>query len=326
MSLRLARVVFAAGLLVPAGRALTADTAFQPPAIEFQSGDRVVFIGDSFFEREYPLGLIETALTASHPDKALTFRNIGWSGDTVRGEARANFGTPLDGYAALVKAVDVVTPSVLFLSYGANESFDGEPGLEAFLADYRKLLGDVSSPARRIVLLTPLPADARTSPLPAAALEARNRVLSRYSEAIRSLAAERGFATIDLFSAMLASMSRSQAQPLFVSGMHLTPAGYALAARHIAARTMPSAPVPSGLDEQLTDLRTLIVQKNELFFHRWRPANVTYLYLFRQREQGKNAVEMARFDPLIAEKERAIAAVRKGLAPATGAGGPGDRR
>jgi hypothetical protein len=49
-------------------------------------------------------------------------------------------------------------------------------------------------------------------------------------------------------------------------------------------------------------------------FHRWRPANVTYLYLFRQREQGNNAVEIPRFDPLIAEKEKEIAAMTKALA------------
>ena len=61
-------------------------------------------------------------------------------------------------------------------------------------------------------------------------------------------------------------------------------------------------------------LRALIVQKNESVLSRWRPANVTYLYLFRQREQGNNAVEIPRFDPLVAEKEKEIAAMAKALA------------
>jgi len=43
-----------------------------------------------------------------------------------------------------------------------------------------------------------------------------------------------------------------------------------------------------------------------LFFNRWRPANDTYLFGFRKHEQGNNAVEIPKFDPLIEEKEKEI--------------------
>ena len=43
--------------------------------------------------------------------------------------------------------------------------------------------------------------------------------------------------------------------------------------------------------EQVELLRQAIIKKNALFFHRWRPANETYLYGFRKHEQGNNAVE-----------------------------------
>ena len=43
--------------------------------------------------------------------------------------------------------------------------------------------------------------------------------------------------------------------------------------------------------------------KNQLFFHRWRPQNETYLFGFRKHEQGKNAAEVAAFDPLVAAAE-----------------------
>jgi hypothetical protein len=33
--------------------------------------------------------------------------------------------------------------------------------------------------------------------------------------------------------------------------------------------------------------------ENDLFFHRFRPANSTYLFGFRKHEQGQNAKEMA---------------------------------
>jgi len=48
------------------------------------------------------------------------------------------------------------------------------------------------------------------------------------------------------------------------------------------------------------------VKKNEMFFHRWRPANWTYLFGFRKHEQGQNAGEIPQFDPLIKEWEERI--------------------
>ena len=41
-------------------------------------------------ERDQAHGYLETILTARHP--GLTFRNLGWSGDTVFGEAQASHG------------------------------------------------------------------------------------------------------------------------------------------------------------------------------------------------------------------------------------------
>ena len=39
--------------------------------------------------------------------------------------------------------------------------------------------------------------------------------------------------------------------------------------------------------------------------------NVTYLFLFRKHEQGKNAQEVAAFDPLVAAAEKEIAELKK---------------
>jgi hypothetical protein len=59
--------------------------------------------------------------------------------------------------------------------------------------------------------------------------------------------------------------------------------------------------------QQVEKLHQTIVAKNELYFHRWRPQNETYLFGFRKHEQGKNAREIPLFDPLVAEKEAEIA-------------------
>src|SRR5262249_33924092 len=62
---------------------------------------------------------------------------------------------------------------------------------------------------------------------------------------------------------------------------------------------------------QAEELRQAIVKKNELFFHRYRPENNTYLFLFRKHEQGQNAKEIPQFDPLIEAQEAKIAQLRK---------------
>ena len=58
--------------------------------------------------------------------------------------------------------------------------------------------------------------------------------------------------------------------------------------------------------DQFERLRSLIIEKNELFFHRSRPQNQAYLWGFRKHEQGNNYQEVARFEPLIRQKEQAI--------------------
>ena len=63
--------------------------------------------------------------------------------------------------------------------------------------------------------------------------------------------------------------------------------------------------------EQVEQLRKTIIDKNRLFFYRWRPQNDTYLFGFRKHEQGNNAIEIPQFDPLVEAKEREIARLRK---------------
>ena len=51
---------------------LAAVVASAAPAGPLRDGDRVVFLGDTFFEREGQQGFIETALVASHASAALS--------------------------------------------------------------------------------------------------------------------------------------------------------------------------------------------------------------------------------------------------------------
>ncbi len=127
------------------------------PRFQFQDGDRVVLIGNTLVERDQRFGHLETALLARLAPLNLTFRNLGWSGDTVFAESRGIFDNPAKGYQRLLQHVARLKPTVLILGYGSNESFDGPKGLPRFLEQYRKLIADLKSrsePKARVVILT----------------------------------------------------------------------------------------------------------------------------------------------------------------------------
>lgn len=278
-------------------------------------GDRVVLLGEGFIEREGQQGILETALVASHPDMSLEFRNLGWNGDTVWAESRGVFDSPAEGYRRLMAFMKELQPTVVVVAYGRNESYAGASGLAPFREQLTQLCSDLTLPPKapaegpeppqaRIVLVTPPPfLLAPTCP----DADARNAQLAEYAAVIREVAAEKQAGLVDLFAAF--PRAPTEAAGLSTDGLHLTPAGYWVAARTFvesAGRTLPAAN-----DREIEPVRALVAAKNELFFHRYRPANETYLFLFRRHEQGNNAVEIPQFDPLV---EAAEAKVRAAVA------------
>jgi lysophospholipase L1-like esterase len=376
---------------------LTTGAAFASE-FEFHDGDRVVVIGSTLIEREQRFGYWEAAITTRNPNKNITFRNLGWSGDSVWGEARAVFGTPADGYKALIDHVKAEKPTVIIVGYGTNESFAGEKGLAKFKAQYKKLLDDLSVTKPRFVLLAPLRIRKMPPPMPDPA--AANANLKIYADAIRAEAEQQKALFVPIFDWL---PTEYREELYFENGMHPTAFGYqsmdtlwskafggqgtegvvdidistgkechgrATAKSDggplrykVAQRFLPSSiKTPEGQllgnlvkfrnlpegdyslhiggklmatqstgsktalpahrwqqgycvyndpdSEQFEQLRQTIIEKNQLYFHRWRPQNVTYLFLFRKHEQGNNAVEIPKFDPLVEAKEKEIAKLR----------------
>jgi hypothetical protein len=363
---------------------------------EFKDGDRVVLIGSTLIEREQRYGYWEAALTAANPDKNITFRNLGWSGDTVWGEARAGFGTPADGYKALIDHVKAEKPTVIIVGYGTNESFAGEAGLPKFKEQLKKLLDDLAVTKARFVLIKPMKMIKKLPPLPDAAKA--NESIELYRDAIKVEGERRQAVTVyPLIPSDEVLTAVEKIAPVTDNGLHLTRFGYELTCGPFASRlgglnrisritinattktctvdggkvvreggslqfrvtanilgipdSLPNGEkggpvlivngipddqcqlkidgkevmfsrlehtygvyrlIASGPElEQAEKLRQTIIAKNELYFHRWRPANVTYLFGFRKYEQGNNAVEIPQFDPLVEAKEKEIAKLRK---------------
>jgi lysophospholipase L1-like esterase len=276
--------------------------AFAPPAepLALNDGDRVVWLGGTLIEREQRYGRWEEAVTLFNHPKKVTFRNLGWSGDTVYGDARAGFDDAKKGYERLVSLTRELNPTVIVICYGANESFDGEAGLDRFRKGLAKLLDDLASTKARLVLMSPIPAE------PSKALtdvSARNAMLAKYVGVIADTAEKRGLGYIDLFGRTLNRSGRRITE----NGLHPADRGYFELTRDLYSPPILSRDVP--------ELRAKIVAKNELFFHRWRPQNETYLFGFRKHEQGKNAKEVAEFDPLVTTAEKEIEAILKAIPP-----------
>jgi lysophospholipase L1-like esterase len=186
---------------------------------ELADGDRVVFVGNTFFERDLHYNHLETALTARWPGRNVVFRNLGWDGDTVWGDARAEFGSPADGFNSLAKHVADLKPTVIFVAYGMSESYAGPKGIDPFTQQLDKLLDMLSRTQARIVLLSPIRHEDLGRPLPDPA--EHNQNLRLYGDAIAKVAARRSFDFINLFD-----LSGSEKQPLTQNGIHLNDRGY----------------------------------------------------------------------------------------------------
>ena len=285
-------------LLLSASTSIAADAA---PVFELKDGDRVLTLGGTFIEREGQFGYIESVFTLAVPDRKVTFRNLGWSGDTVWAESRGIFDPAQVGFGRMLELVKELKPTLIVMAYGQNESLAGEAGLERFVQQYEKLCNDVKPTGARLAFLTPHKFEKPRSPLPDASRHNAN--LGKYADAVKLLAARRSAPVLDLYSLELPSQSLTE------NGMHFGPNGYAAVAA--AIRSQLKLTNGGKTSQQEEAIRQKIVEKNMLFFHRWRPQNITYLTGFRKHEQGNNAVEIAQFDPLVEQIEVEIDAMRK---------------
>jgi len=303
--------------------ATKADGA-SPGKLELKDGDRVLWIGGTLVEREQIYGYWEAMLTASYPDRGIKFRNLGWSGDTVWAESRGMFDAPAEGYKRMLAMSADFNPTLIILAYGGNESFAGPAGLDRFLVQYKKLLEDLRKPGVRFAFLLPVDMEPASTVDPELAISFNKGVVA-YRDAIRKLADAENAPVIDL-TKPAAEESAISGRAMTTDGLHATAVGYWALAHRLRDQVSPSRegvvlplpanahpPEPSAASaDRIEQMRLAIIAKNELFFHRWRPQNFTYLFGFRKHEQGNNAVEIPQFDPLIEKQEEVISGLRQG--------------
>ena len=214
------------------------------PPFKLVDGDRVVLIGGTLVERDQETGYLEARLVRRYPDRNLTFRNLGWSGDTVEGPSRAGFGSVEDGFRHLIEHVVSLRPTVVVVGYGSNEAFGGVAGLPHFLAGFDRLVKAIAPTGARLVILAPNRQEDLGPPLPDAA--PHNADLDLYRETLRIEAGKRGVAFVDLFALLPDGSKARPRRPSTDNGIHFNPIGYARAGAAIEAALYPGPKRPEG--------------------------------------------------------------------------------
>ena len=367
----------------------TANAAERREPFELRDGDRVVLLGGTFFERAQRYGYLETALQLRFPDRKFSVRNLGWSADTVFAESRGIFDAPDKGYARMIEQVKGLKPTVIFLHYGGNESFNGEAYLDTFIKQYEKLLDDLTPTGADFVLVSPRQMFDLEPPYPNT--RRFNQTRRHFSHAVKLIAAQQNATFIDI-----SDLVATNQLELTDDGRQLNERGYELGSGVFSWKllglpsgfgperielqadgtvvntercdvdlikatkdsltfnvkfSVPSQSwaslkvngLPKGTYRMLLDgeplkweltsemlaqdfsgrsnrkstpsasifrnygpLREAVIEKNQMYFHRWRPQNVTYLFLFRKHEQGNNAKEVEEFEQIVAKLDDRI--------------------
>lgn len=309
------------------------------PFALLQTDDRVAFVGGGLIERARLNGHLEFALQTMSglSVKNIKFRNLGWSGDTVYNDARSYFGKPAEGRQRLRKIISEWEPDIVFLNYGAEvalshgqawtderevsvKSAEGwEESLSVFMEGYQKLIDSIREEAgaslREIVIISPPPFENHGDPMPNHS--GNNKRLGKISDSLRQFAQRNQARYVDWFLAMDGREKQKTGSlvqnPLTHDGLHFSNAGYKELANHLVTQLGYGSSSVDQSDSLAQKIKDTTVEKNRLFFHRWRPSNETYLYLFRKHEQGNNAKEIPQFDPIIEEREKEIEEFRNQL-------------
>ncbi|MDP6761913.1 MAG: PA14 domain-containing protein [Planctomycetota bacterium] len=276
-----------------------AATDSEARMLELEAGDRICLLGGAVAERMQHDGWLETLLQLRLPDRELSFRNLGFSGDELSVHQRmVNFGKlptdelgmnlPGERFLVWDRYLAHCGADVVFAFFGFNESFAGEEGLDRYRADLETFVEHVAqqrydeAEPPRLVLFSSTPfEDLGDSSLPDGT--EHNRRIRLYNEVTASVAAERDVPFVDLFGPMSVRYAESE-QPLTINGIHLTEAGNEALAEIVAARIETSKPRPRDAQRE-ERVRSAVVAKNLLWFNHYRATDGYNVYGGRSRER-----------------------------------------
>ncbi len=260
--------------------------------LKLKTGDRIAFIGNTLFDRAADYAYFESQLQVANPDHKLVIRTLAWSADETDIQPRP------DNFASIKQHLAYEKIDVIFAAFGFNESFGGVERIPEFKSKLTTYLIDLKTSAfngksgPRIVLVSPIAnenikqayskqealAGAATLDIPAA--DMNNNRLAAYAKAMAEVAAEQKVGFADVFVSTRAAMANADSD-LTINGAHLNDEGYKVFADQLFRQTFSESP-PAENEE----LRKVVVDKNQQYFHRYRPLNTFYYTGGRSKTYG----------------------------------------
>lgn len=215
-----------------------------------KDGDRVVFLGDSITEQRLYTTYIEAYALTRHPGWKLSFRNVGWGGDTswlrqrTHPDEKALFAADEATQQKMVEdsvgrglSRDVLPlkPTVVTVKFGMNDhSYQAfrEDIFRAYVRSQDEIAKELKAHGARVAFLTPQPIeDKRPDP----DKDARNESLRKFSDGLKEVCSREGATFVDQFDPYMAIMLRERASnPSVVIGggdaVHPGPIGHTVMA------------------------------------------------------------------------------------------------
>lgn len=287
--------------------ALFLDTAARPPTCDatattlpltLKRGDHICLIGNTLFERAQLFGSVPATIHAGFPDHELVIRTLAWSADEVGLMPRPENFADLEQHLFYEKA------DVILAAFGFNESFAGEAGVPEFKKRLKTFLERVKTKAfngktaPKIVLVSPIPNENVRG---VAAADQNNKNITRYTSAMKEVAAEQHVGFVDVDTPMRSVLSGTG--DLTSNGCHLTKEGYAEFACTFFESCFGS--MASNVSEPL---RLAVVDLERQFFRRYRPLNTFYYTGGRNERYGylDFLPAMRNFEIMCANRDRRI--------------------
>jgi lysophospholipase L1-like esterase len=230
--------------------AVTMAAARLAADFQIRDGDRVVFLGDSITEQRLYTTYIEAYALTRHPNWNLTFRNVGWGGDTawLRQRAHPDEGQlfKAEGEELSTKVTDAVgrglgrdvlpfKPTFVTVKFGMNDhSYQKfRPDIfRAYARSQTEIATVLKRAGARVTFLTPQPIEERR---PDPDIDDRNQSLRKFSDGLRGVAENTGAGFVDQFNPFMKLMldARAENPKAFIGGgdaVHPGPSGQTLMA------------------------------------------------------------------------------------------------
>ena len=290
-------------------------------------GARIALIGNNLCARMQYDGSFETELHQRYPAQKLLVRNLCDPGDTpgfrphsgrydawafpgaeeiYAGDQRANPSDPQGRFPYPDQWLDTVNADLVLAFFGYNESFDGAAGeerfrteLDSFVVHTLRQTYNESSP--ELVLVSPIPVQARAEILSEADATATNERLADYTEIMRDVAAARGVPLIDALG--FAGET--------TDGLQLTRAGNDAFAAFLVDRLFGANGPETDRRE---DLRTAVLERNWMWHQDYKIPNGVHVYGRRHAPFGPDnyPMELEKIRQLTANRDAAIWATANG--------------